>query len=219
MAGFVRRFTSFPTVEVLAEIEAINIVDLPPPAPTTGIGTGTLLLAGEFEDGPFAAKGDAPEFQADLRDRGIAEAFSSEDYRQKFGGFGFTYGTQPYQNPCARRHAGEDWNGNGFLRSKFLRPRRLILARVDTSVGSVAFSPLAGHTSAPGPFVLAVGQTLSITTETGGPTPSTAIAAVAATVTGAAGTFPTLFAGGETIGISIDDGPVVPVVFTCILLP
>jgi hypothetical protein len=51
MAGFVRRFTSVPTLEVIRELEGLIIVDLAPPAPATGAGTGTVLLVGEFEDG------------------------------------------------------------------------------------------------------------------------------------------------------------------------
>lgn len=210
MAGFVRRFTSFPSIETLAEIEAVNIVDLPPPAPTTGVGSGTLLVVGEFEDGPFAAGGDAAEYDPTLR--GVVEAFSSEDLRQKFGGFGFTYGNTPYENPAARRHLGEFWNGSAFVKLKFVRPRRLILARVDTSVGQVAFSPLACVESEAGPFVFAVGDTLSVTTEAGGPALSTAIAAARASITG--GVFVNSgFVGGEQITIQIDSGIVITVTF------
>jgi hypothetical protein len=210
MAGFVRRFTSFPSIEVLAEIEAVNIVDLPPPAPTTGVGSGTMLLVGEFEDGPFAGGGDAPEYDPNLR--GIVEVFSSEDLRQKFGGFGFTYGTTPYQNPASRRHLSEFWNGSGFIKLKFMRPRRLILARADTSVGSVAFSPIAALQSAAGPFVLAAGDQLSLTTEAGGPALSTAIAAVRATILGAV-FVASGYVGGEQISVQIDNGVVVVVTF------
>jgi len=210
MAGFVRRFTSFPSIEVLAEIEAVNIVDLPPPAPTTGVGSGTALVLGEFEDGAFAVGGDAAEY--DPATRGVFEVFSSEDLRQRSGGFGFTYGTTPYQNPAARRHLSEFWNGSGFIKLKFMRPRRLILARVDTSVGSVAFSPIAFHESDVGPFTLAVGDQLSVTTDVGGPALSTAIAAARASITG--GVFVNSgYVGGEQITVQIDNGVVVPVTF------
>jgi len=211
MAGFVRRFTEFPTVEVLSEIEAVDIIDLAPPSPTTGIGTGTLLCVGEFEDGPFAAGGDAAEFVGDL---GVQEVFSSQDMLNRFGGFGFTYGTVPSNNPCGRKHLLELWNGSGFLKLKFCKPRRLILGRVDTSVGSVAFSPLAViDGTIRGPFNLAPGDTVSLTTNSGGPVASTAIAAVAATIAGGAFAL-SGFVGGETIAMTIDGGPTVNVVFT-----
>jgi hypothetical protein len=213
MAGFVRRFTEFPTIEVLSEIEAVDIIDLAPPSPTTGIGTGALLCVGEYEDGAFSAGGDAVEYAGDL---GTQEVFSSQDLLNKFGGFGFTYGSVPYNNPCARRHLSEDWNGNGFIKLKYCRPQRLLVGRVDTSVGSVAFSPLAvllGDTV--GPFNLAVADVLTITTSVGGPVSSTALAAVEATILGA----PFLlsgFVGGETITVQIDGGVITSVTFTAV---
>jgi hypothetical protein len=215
MPAFVRRFTSFPSIETLSEIEAIDIVDLPPPAPTTGVGTGALLTIGEFEDGPFATgvSADAPRYASDLRGQAVLETFSSEDLRQKYGGFGFTYGTSRYQNPAARKHLLELWNGSGFMKLKFVKPKRLMISRVDTSVGQVAFSPLAcliGATA--GPYTLAVADVLSLTTDAGGPASSTAIAAAVATAAGA-NFAASGFTGGETITIQVDSGPVISVVF------
>ena len=211
MAGFVRRFTEFPSIETLSEIEAVNVIDLAPPSPTTGVGTGALLCIGEFEDGPFAAGGDAAEFAGDL---GVQEVFSSQDLLNRYGGLGFTYGSVPYNNAAARRHLLENWNGNGFLKLKFCKPKRLMLARVDTSVGQVAFSPLAViGGSAVGPFPLTAGDVLTLTTPTGGPVSSTALAAAVAAATGvlfvASG-----FAGGESITVQVDGGPTTAVVFT-----
>ncbi len=214
--AFVRRFTSFPSIETLLEIEAVDIIDLAPPAPISGVGSGTLLVFGEFEDGPFAVKGgDASEIAAALLNAGILDVFSSEDLRQKFGGFGFNYGGVPSGNPCARRHAGEFWNGNGFLKLKYLAPKRLVVARVDTSVGSVSFGILGYIDSgSAGPYDLAVGDQISLTSSTGGPVSSTAITATRASVIGVAGTFPTLFAGGEAITVAIDNGPAIVVEMT-----
>ena len=59
MAGFVRRFTAVPPLEVITQIEGPVIVDLAPPDPVTGAGTGTVLLVGEFEDGLFATDSEA----------------------------------------------------------------------------------------------------------------------------------------------------------------
>lgn len=213
MAGYVRRFTSFPSIETLNEIEAVDIVDLPPPAPLTGTGSGTLLCIAELEDGTFAAGGDAAEFVPSLKGSGIQEAFSSEDFRAKYGGFGFVYSGVPYQNPCARKHLQEFWNGSGFIKLKYLKPRRLIVARVDTNVGNVAFSPLAMLEGGAGPYALAVGQQISLTTNVGGPASSTAIAAAVASISGSAFAA-SGYVGGETISVQIDNNPAVNVVFS-----
>ena len=129
MAGFVRRFTRVPSTSTIQQIESTVIIDLAPPDPATGAGSGTVLCVGEFEDGLFATDASAI---------GSVEVFGSEDLRQKFGGFGYTYGTTVASNPCARRHLGEFWNGNGWLKLYKLRAQRLMISRVDTSVGTVA---------------------------------------------------------------------------------
>lgn len=212
--AFVRRFNVFPSLETLTEIEAINIVDLAPPSPSVGTGSGTALVLGEFEDGPFSAGGDAALWDGDAKGLGPQELFSSEDILARFGGFGFTYGGVIHANPASRSHAAELWNGSGFIKIKFLRPQRLILARVDTSVGEVQFNALACLTGDAGPYALAAGQTMDITTDIGGPGTSDAIVAAAAIVAGAGFVTPTLFAGGEQITIAIDGGPAVTVTFS-----
>lgn len=197
MAGFIRRFTSQPSVEVLSEIEAIDIVDLTPQSPTTGTGTGTLLCVGEFEDGPFAAGGDAAEFAGET---GVVEVFGSEDLALKYGTFGFSYGGVPYENPCARRHLFENWNGNGFIKLKYCRPRRLLIARVDTSVGEVSFSPLASILGGSSTVALSPADTLYVETDVGG-TPTAPVVVGAPFV--ASG-----FLGGEQIDIDLNgSGP------------
>lgn len=211
MSAFVRRFTQIPTLETLLEIEAVNIVDLAPPDPSTGVGSGAVLLVGEFEDGPFAAGGDAVGYDPNLR--GPREVLGSSDFVATFGGFGFVRGTVPSQDPCARRRNGELWNGNGFLKARFLRAARLMIARVDSSVGSVSFSPMATIDCGIGPYGLAVGQQLSVESNGAAAALTTAIAAAAAVVTGAAGTYPTTFAGGEAMSIALDGAAPVTVTF------
>lgn len=205
MAGFVRRFTEQPPVEVIRQIEGVNIVDIAPPDPATGTGSGTVLLVGEFEDGFFATDEDA---------KGSVEIFGSEDYQAKFGVLGYTYAGVVANNPSARRHQSELWNGNGFLKSFKLKAQRLMIARVDTSVGSVSFDPLAcisGGGASGQVFNMANGDTLEVTTDAGGAT-SAAIAAAIATATGAAATFASIISG-DTFGISIDGGNQIDVVF------
>lgn len=201
MTAFIRRYRNLPTTAQLLAIEQIAIVDGVPTTPVTGAGAGTLLLIGEFEDGPF----NEP-----------TEVFGEDDERVKFGGFGFTYGQTLYENPCARVHIGEPWNGNAFLKGKFLKPPRKICVRVDSSVGSVRFQPLASVRSNVGPFILAVGQQLTVAPDGGAGVTTVAINATAATDAGIA--FPgggnlSLFVGGEQIGITIDNNPEVIVTF------
>lgn len=204
MAGFIRRFRDqTPPLEVIRRIESVVVVDLTPPSPITGVGSGAVLCFGEFEDGPFATD-----------DNGITQVFGTTDLLSTFGSLGYTYDGVTGNNPSARRHVQELWNGNGFLKLFGLRAQELYIARVDTSVGEVTFSPLACiEAGAPGPFQLSVADVLTVTTELGGPASSDAIAAVVATVLGAAGTYPTGFAGGETFTVRIDGGPVQTITF------
>jgi hypothetical protein len=202
MAGFVRRYTSEPTIEVILQIEGVVIIDLAPPPPITGAGSGTVLMCGEMEDGPFAADPDG----------GVMEVYGSSDLLQKFGGFGYEYDGVPSQNPNSRRHLQELWNGNGFLKLYRLRAQRLLIARVDTSVGRVSFDPLACIKAKVGPYQLVDAQALSVTTNIGGPTLSTAVNAAAVTVPGVGAAFASI-SSGDTVGFSIDGGPRVNVIF------
>lgn len=196
MAGFTRRFTSIPTTETIREIEGLVIVDIAPPEPSTGAGSGAVLCVGEFEDGLFATDTEA---------KGSVEVFGSSDLLTKFGGFGYTYDNVVANNPSARRHLGEDWNGNGYLKLFKLKASRLMIARVDTSVGEVAFTPLVSLTGDDaGPFALTNNDTLDVTTD-GGSASSTAITGAVATVAGSGATFATV-SGGDTFGIRIDGG-------------
>lgn len=197
MAGFTIRDRRVFNLEELTSIEGVFVEDLAPPAPVTGEGSGTLLVIGEFEDGPF----NAP-----------TEIFGG-DITRFFGGFGYEYAGVPHNNPSARRHLGELWNGNGFIYTKFVQAQRMLVCRVDTSVGSVSFSPLACITGGRGPFAMSVGQVLTFTSSVGGPTPSDAIAATAGSVTGAAVVTPSGYVGGEQISIAVDGAPPITVTF------
>jgi hypothetical protein len=187
------------TREQLLRIEQINVVDRTPQTPTTGVGYGTMLEVGEFEDGPF----ETP-----------TEVFGASSEEQNFGGLGYTYGDLLHQNACARRRLGQDWNGNGFIKGKYLEPPRKIICRVDSSVGEVRFTLAASLRSNPAPFDMEPGDQLSVTTDTGGPAVSVAITATDATAAGAGfAPGPTGFVGGEAIGIQVDALPEVIVYF------
>ena len=93
MSAFVRRFTFDPGNQVLLEIEAVNILDLEPPEPIAGVGSGMALCVGEFENGPFATP---------------YQVLSGGDLRTTFGDFGYVYGSLVAQNPCARSRKADN---------------------------------------------------------------------------------------------------------------
>lgn len=208
--AFVRQFTQDPTLEQLLEIEAINVVDLAPPAPSTGVGTGNVLIVGEYEDGPFAAGGDSTAYRADRR--GPMEVFGAIDLEQKFGGFGFARAGVPSNDPCARRGAGELWNGNAFIKARNMRMSRMFVARVDTSVGEVQFTLRATvRATRRGPFTIAPGAWLSVAVDGGAPAAATSIAAAAAQLT--ANAAPAGILAGDAVQITVDGGAPVVVTF------
>lgn len=91
MAGFVRRFTSFPSLQVLQEIEGVDIVDLVPPGVFFGVNTGVVAVVGEFSKGPFEP----------------TEITGEQDIENQFGGFSLSLrdplspSTNPYSNGAA----------------------------------------------------------------------------------------------------------------------
>lgn len=205
MSVFIRRFTFDPGNEVLLEIESVNILDLDPPASIAGIGTGTVLCVGEFENGPFAASSGTRGMDA-----GVYEVSGATDFVNTSGSLGYSYAGVNANNPCARARnadsaiASEYWNGNGFVQLSGKRFKRLLIARVDTSVGSIEFTRQAFLVGGAGfSFNLEPGQT-SIVNVSGTSTTAT-FSAAAATVTSASGTYPTTFAGGETLVLGYDD--------------
>jgi len=222
MTAFTRRFLESPLLSTLTEIEAVNIIDRAPQTAFLGVGSGTVLVVGEFEDGPFISGGDSTAYVnptevagiLGVSSQAIVEVYSDVDQRKKFGGLGFVKNGVQAVNPCARLRAGELWNGNGYLKTKGLRAQKLMIARVDTSVGDVTLFPLAVvEGTVRGPFTLSVGDVVDVTTDQGGPAASSALAATVATASGAAFVSST-FVGGEQIGISIDGNAPFTVTFS-----
>lgn len=215
MSVFIRRFLSDPGNEVLLEIESVNILDLDPPASISGIGTGTVIHVGEYEDGPFATGGQANGQDQEAR---MVEPTGATDFVRQVGELGYRYGGVPGNNPCARSRKadgaliGEAWNGNAFVQLSGKRFRRLLCLRVDTSVGSVEFRREAFITGAAAfAYNLEPGQVLSL--DIGAGPVNATFTATAATVTSGAGTFPTLFVGGETLTLGYDSAPDFTVTF------
>lgn len=204
MSVFTRRFGFDPGLDVLLEIEAVDILDLDPPASISGIGTGTVLCVGEFENGPFAASSGVREMP-----QGPLEVSGSTDFVNTFGSLGYAYGGVEGNNPCARTRSadgaltGETWNGNGFVQLSGKKFRRLLIARVDTSVGSVEFKRQAFLVGGSGfSYNLEPAQTFILNVR--GTTTTATFNAAAATVTSGAGSYPTGFVGGETLTLGYD---------------
>ena len=203
MSVFIRRFEFDPGIEVFLEIEAVNILDLEPPNSITGVGTGTALLVGEFEDGAF----EAP-----------TEVTSSTDLAKNFGSFGYTYAGITGNNPCARSRKAdgaitpEYWNGSGIIALNGKKFRRLLLCRVDTSVGSESFNRLAWLTNSSVAFSYALAPSQTIIYSHGTASFTTTFTATAGIITSAAGAYPAAGLAGTTITI-LHDGVQTVVVF------
>lgn len=196
MAGFIRRYLFDPGMEELLAIEGVVVIDREPPGQITGIGTGTVMLVGEFENGAY----ETP-----------TEVVGGGDFLATFGSFGFSYDGVVANNPCARARRAdgaivdEYWNGNGFIALANKKFRRLICTRVDTSVGEVQFTRIACLQGSSFPtFDLEPAQTLVFNIGAGSLTAT--FTAAAAVRTGGAGTYPTTFTGGEQMTITIDAG-------------
>lgn len=194
----IRRALSRPSASVLLAVAGVFIVDAPPPAPVNAAPFGKIVVVGEFEDGPFNEPTDL---------------LSSADQRTIFGGFGFQYGSTKYNYPCAKRSGGtEYWNGNAWIQTAYKRFGKLAFCRVDTSIGTVTFTPRAyvqGTNKAP--FVMTAGQTFIFNANGAGNVTAT-FAAAAAVTTASGGTY-TGLVGGETISVSLDHGTATEIQF------
>lgn len=203
---YVRRFTTDPGLEILLDIESVSILDLEPEAALTSVGYGTVMLVGEFEKGPY----NTP-----------TEVFGPTDIAQTFGGFGYTYLGVPSNNPCARKRSADSavtpeyWNGNGPIALNGKKFNRLVLVRVDTSVGQIEFSRVASLLgNVQSTFAVTAGQTIVFDIGAGNVTAT--ILGTRATYVG--GAFPggggtSHFVGGEWVDLSYDHGSTIRVYF------
>jgi hypothetical protein len=199
VAGFKRVYTAFPGFDILGNIESVNTIDIAPPANPLGAGTGVVCCVGEFERGDF----NAP-----------TQVTSATDLATTFGGLGYEYDGELYQYPTSVRsgQASDYWNGNGFIALRNKRFASLIICRVDNSAGSVEFNRLAYLLGSAGPYDMEPADTVVLSVDGGAGVTGTFNAA-AGRIDGAGGTYPTLFVGGETITLGIDDAPDLPVTF------
>lgn len=207
MSVFIRRFLTDPGNEVLLEIESVNILDLDPPASITGVGTGTVICVGEYEDGPFATGGNANGQDNTIK---MVEPVGATDFVTQVGELGYRYNGVPANHPSARKRRAdgaivdETWNGNAFVQLNGKKFKRLICLRVDTSVGAVEFRRRAYVTGAAAfAYNLEPGQIAAF--DIGGGPASATFSATAGTVTSGGGTYPSTFTGGETLTLGYDD--------------
>lgn len=192
MAGFRRVFRSFPGYDEIRSIEGSNIIEITPPANIQGAGVGTVLVVGEFERGPL----ETP-----------TEVFGPSDFATQFGSLGHMLTTNPYAGPVAVRSGGDElWNGNGWVWCRNKKFSGLVICRVDNSAGEVSFSRLASLLGGEGPFTgVTTGDTVQF--QRNGATNVTAtFTGTPGQLTATAGTYPTLFVGGETLEVRTREG-------------
>lgn len=130
MAGFTQRYSSYPGIETITQIEGVSIIDSPPPGSIQGVSTGVVCCVGEFADMAYATSVDSAGAVTTLcRPQ---EAYSSQDMLNKVGGFSPTLGNFG------------DAGGNGYAALTGKRYSRLILAPVNlaSNVGARIFRDL-----------------------------------------------------------------------------
>lgn len=193
---FVRRFNFDPGNEVITQIEGMVLISRQPPGSTIGAQSGIVLCVGEFEDGDY----EVP-----------TEVEGGGDLQTTFGGFGYTVGGVVSCNPSARGRKADNatsfeyWNGNGFISLVNKLWGGLIVCRVDTSVGAVEFTRLPAVTgNSENTWVLEAGQ--NIVLDLFGTQSTVTFDAAVADLLSADGVYPTTFAGGEKMNVTIDQG-------------
>ncbi len=139
MAGFIRRYQAFPTVDTLTLIEGAIIVDLPPPGRIDGVGVGTVCLVGEFQDMSYATKDNGAGGMS--RSYRPVEVFSGKDLTDKVGGFDTTLG-----------NIGKT-GGNGFISLRNKKFSRLVVLPINlaSAKGVRLFRDLPTNKSATDP--------------------------------------------------------------------
>ncbi len=200
MSGFIRRYAQDPGITEITAIEGVVIIDNAPSAPILGAGSGVACVVGEFEDGDF----ETP-----------LEVMSETDLLQQFGGFGFTIAGVQSCNPAARKRLAdgttvpEYWNGNGNISLINKKFSRLVVCRVDTSVGEVTLTrrpSVTGNTN----LTWNIPDAQHVNTDIGiaGSLVSDVATfnAAAGVLTSGAGTYPTTLSGGEIMTVIVDNG-------------
>lgn len=186
-----RLFTSDPGLAELTSVSAIVVIDNAPPITTLGAGTGVMCCVGEFERGPV----NTP-----------TEILTPADLDRIFGGLGWSIAGNLHAGPVAQQSGGnEPWNGNGFVHLANKSYNRLVVQRVDTSVGTIDLERLACLTFGAGPFQADNGDQIVLELDGGPGTTSATVDAFAAQIDAAGAVYPLVAPGGLTVIASWDD--------------
>lgn len=147
MSGFTRRYSDFPSIEVLQEIEGVVTVDADPPGAIDGISAGVACCVGEFADMTYAVSIDSNGVVT--TNPQPTEILSGQDLRDRFGGFDATIG-----------EFGGD-GGSGFLDTANKTFARLVIVAINlaSSQGARLWRKLPTNKSAtdPTPVVPLIG--------------------------------------------------------------
>lgn len=115
--SFIRRYNSFPSQQVISQIEGVVVIDLPPPASIEGINTGIVGAVGEFADFTYATTVDGSGNVSTKYEP--VQVTSAQDMLDKVGGF----------DPSLGDFGGDD--GNGFVAVANKRFAGLVLCPVN----------------------------------------------------------------------------------------
>lgn len=127
MSGFLRRFTAFPTIDVITQIEGVSVVDLVPSNIFVGRTLGKVCLVGEWPRGPL----DTP-----------VQSQGDRTIQDTFGGLSLgavdplSFSAGAYSNPFS--------NGNAYCWLKDKAFRSLVLVRADLSLAEGVAIQLTG---------------------------------------------------------------------------
>ena len=119
MAGFFRRFSEYPSIDTLAEIEGVVAIDGVEPGEVSGVGAGVACVIGEFADVTYGVAISANGVITTSPNP--VEITSPVDFVAKLGGFDETLG-----------EFGGD-GGNGWLECKNKRFARLVAVPINNA--------------------------------------------------------------------------------------
>lgn len=115
--SFIRRFQSFPSTQVISQIEGVVIVDATPPSTIEGVSTGVVGIVGEFADMTYAVNVDGSG-NVTTKPQPVAVT-SAQDMINKVGGWDATLG----------EFGGDD--GNGYAAVSGRRFSQLVICPVN----------------------------------------------------------------------------------------
>lgn len=137
MAGFIRRFSNFPSQAELEAIEGVNIIDLAPPGSIEGVGVGHSALVGEFADMSSAVAVDETTGVVSS-DPVPVQVITAKDLTDKGGGFDETLG----------QFGGDGGNAFVELRNKKFSELSILAVNLTSTAGIRVWRELPTNKSA-----------------------------------------------------------------------